>query len=408
MKIGLLAYHAACNFGAFLQLLSTVEYFKKQGDTPIVINWIPKDFRKDYEKRSLPEVRSLYAHLREEYYPMTKFCETDKQVAEVIENENIEAVIIGSDAVTQHHPLRERIHFPCRRIIYIAQPTSDRMFPNCFWGSFNKYLKVPIPLALISGSSQDSKYYFIKGQTKSRMKKSILDFHYISVRDDWTQKMIEYITDGVIIPKVTPDPVFAFNNNASHLVPSKEEIIKKFEIPDEYIILSFKGAKSVSQDWINELQELANTKGLFCVKLPYADAPAYGRIQYSVGDIVTPLEWYALIKYSKGYIGNNMHPIVTSITNGVPFFSFDNYGIPMIDGKQTNGESSKIYHILKKADLLDYRIYTCSKDYYPVAPKEVLAKIIHFDIAKEKKFANWSYEQYEKMMTDVNECIKRK
>lgn len=48
MKIGLLAYHAARNFGAFLQLLSTVEYIKKQGDEPMVINWIPKDFSKDY------------------------------------------------------------------------------------------------------------------------------------------------------------------------------------------------------------------------------------------------------------------------------------------------------------------------------------------------------------------------
>lgn len=408
MKIGLLAYHAACNFGAFLQLLSTVEYIKKQGDAPIVINWIPKDFRKDYEKRSLPEVRSLYAQLREKYYPMTKLCETDKQVAMVIENENIEAVIIGSDAVTQHHSLRERIHFPCRRIIYIAHPTSDRMFPNCFWGSFNKYLKKTIPLAIISGSSQDSKYYFIKGLTKLKMKKSILDFRYMSVRDDWTKKMIEYITDGDVIPEVTPDPVFAFNNNASHLVPSKEDVIKKFNIPNDYIILSFKGAKSVSQDWINDLQMLANAKGLACVKLPYADAPAFGNIQYSVGDIVTPLEWYALIKHSKGYIGNNMHPIVTSITNSVPFFSFDNYGIPMIDGKPTNGESSKIYHILKRADLLDYRIYICSKDYCPIAPKEVLTKIIHFDVAKEKKFATWFYEQYEKMMTDVNKCIKRK
>lgn len=406
MKIGLLAYHAACNFGAFLQLLSTVEYIKKQGDEPIVINWIPKDFRKDYEKRSLPDVRSLYARLREKYYPMTKLCETDKQVAMVIENENIEAVIIGSDAVTQHHPLRERIHFPCRRIIYIAHPTSDRMYPNCFWGAFNKYLKKPIPLAVISGSSQDSKYYFIKGLTKFKMKKSILDFRYMSVRDDWTQKMIEYITDGDVVPKVTPDPVFAFNNNASHLVPSKEDIIKKFGIPNDYIILSFKGAKSVSQDWINEFQKFANAKGLACVKLPYADAPAFGDIQYSVGDIVTPLEWYALIKYSKGYIGNNMHPIVTSITNGIPFFSFDNYGIPMIGGKQTNGESSKIYHILKQADLLDNRIYTCCKDYSPIEPKEVLNKIINFDVLKEKTFADRYYKQYEKMIIDVYKSIK--
>lgn len=408
MKIGLLAYHAACNFGAFLQLLSTVEYIKKQGDTPIVINWIPKDFRRDYEKRSLPDVRRLYARLREKYYPMTKLCETDKQVAMVIENEHIEAVIIGSDAVTQHHPLRERIHFPCWRIIYIAHPTSDRMFPNCFWGSFNKYLEAPVPLAVISGSSQDSKYYFIKGITKLKMKKSILDFNYISVRDDWTKKMIEYLTDGEVCPDVTPDPVFAFNNNVINLVPSKEEILNRFDIPEDYIILSFKGARSVSQYWIDEVQHLANAKGLACVKLPYADAPAFGNIQYSVGDVVTPLEWYALIKYSKGYIGNNMHPIVTSITNGVPFFSFDNYGIPMIDGKRTNGESSKIYHILKQADLLDYRIFTYGDNYTPIAPTDVLNKIIHFDVLKEKKFAKCYYDQYEKMMRSVYLNIKKK
>lgn len=408
MKIGLLAYHAACNFGAFLQLLSTVEYIKKQGDVPIVINWIPKDFRKDYEKRSLPEVRSLYARLREEYYPLTELCETDKQVAEVIEKESIEAVIIGSDAVTQHHPLRERFHFPCRRIIYIAWPTSDRMFPNCFWGSFNRYLKSPIPLAVISGSSQDSKYYFIKGKTKSKMKQSILDFNYMSVRDDWTQKMIEYLTDGEVCPEITPDPVFAFNNNASHLVPSKEEILNKFCLPNNYIILSFKDASSVSQDWINVFQKLASTKGLVCVKLPYADASAFGDIQYSVGDVVTPLEWYALIKYSKGYIGNNMHPIVTSITNGVPFFSFDNYGIPTIEGKRTNGESSKIYHILNQANLLDYRIFTCCDGYSPVSPLDVLDKVINFDVLKEVDFARCYYEQYERMMNNVYMNIKRK
>lgn len=406
MKIGLLAYHAACNFGAFLQLLSTVEYIKKQGDTPIVINWIPKDFRKDYEKRSLPEVRSLYARLREEYYPMSEFCETDKQVAKVIEKENIKAVIIGSDAVIQHHPLRERIHFPCRRIVYIGHPTSDRMFPNCFWGAFNKYLKKPIPLAVISGSSQDSKYYYIHGRTKLKMKKSILKFRYMSVRDEWTKKMIEYITDGDVCPEITPDPVFAFNNNASRLVPSKEEIIKKFKIPEDYIILSFKGSKSVSQDWVNEFQKQAKEKEIACVKLPYADASAFGDILYSVGDVITPLEWYALIKYSKGYVGNNMHPIVTSITNDVPFFSFDNYGISMIDGKRTNGESSKIYHIVKQADLLDYRIYICCNDYSPIAPNEVLDKILNFDTVKEKAFADCCLKRYNRMMIDVYKNIK--
>lgn len=406
MKIGLLAYHAACNFGAFIQLLSTVEYIKKQGDEPIVINWIPRDFRKDYEKRALPEVRELYARLREQYYPMTELCETDRRVAEIIEKEKIDAIIIGSDAVLQHHPLRERIHFPCRRIIYISKPTSDRMFPNCFWGSFLRYLSAPIPVAVISGSSQDSKYYYIKAKIKAKMKQSILGFRYMSVRDDWTQKMIKYLTDGEIIPDVTPDPVFAFNQNASHLVPSKEDICKKFSIPENYMILSFKGSKSVSQEWINDFHKLANDKGLACVKLPYADAPAYGDIQYTIDDAISPLDWYALIKYSKGYIGNNMHPIVTSITNAVPFYSFDNYGISKIDGRSTNGESSKIYHILKQADLLENRVFTLGVDYSPQSPNNVLDSVLDFNVEKEKSFAKIYCHKYEKMMREVYKQIK--
>ena len=407
MKIGLLAYHAACNFGAFLQLLSTVEYIRKQGDEPIVINWIPKDFRKDYEKRSLPEVRSLYSQLREQYYPMTELCETEKDVAKVIENERIEAVIIGSDAVIQHHPLRERISFPCRRIIYIGHPTSDRMYPNCFWGTFNKYLRVPVPTAIISGSSQDSKFFFIEEKNKREMKRSILELRFISVRDDWTKKMIEYLTDGEIVPEVTPDPVFAFNLNASQLIPSKEDIVRKFSIPDNYIILSFKGQKSVNQDWIDKFQKEVSIEAMSCVKLPYADAPAFGDVQYSVGDAITPLEWYALIKYSKGYVGNNMHPIVTSITNGVPFFSFDNYGIPKIGDKLTNGESSKIFNILKQAGLLENRISILGNEYFPMEPSEVLDRLLNFNRISEERFAEDCLRRYERMMTEVYSQIKR-
>ena len=401
MKIGILAYHAACNYGAFLQLLSTIEFVKKQGDTPRVINWIPKDFRKDYERRSLREVRDLYAKLREEYFPMTRLCETDKQVADIIEEESINAVIIGSDAVLQHHPLCERIHFPCRRIIYISHPTSDRMYPNCFWGSFSKHLNSSVPIAVISGSSQDSKYYYIKGKLKSKMEQTVKSFKYISVRDDWTQKMISHLTNGNIIPDITPDPVFALNHNASDLIPSKDYIVKKFHIPDNYIILSFKGAKSVSQAWIDEFQNIANAQGLACVKLPYADAPAFGDIQYSVGNVITPLEWYALIKYSEGYVGNNMHPIVSAIANGVPFFSFDNYGIKSIKGKPTNGESSKIYHILKAAGFLHNRIFVNAENYTEPSVGNVLHDILNFDIKKEQEFAMSYFQKYLKMMSDT-------
>ena len=401
MKIGLLAYHAACNFGAFLQLLSTVEYLKNRGDEPIVLNWVPKDFRRDYELRALPDVRKLYLDLQHKYYPLSDLCESPEEVAKIIDKEGIQAVIVGSDAVTQHHPLRGRIVFPCKRIIAIMKPTSDRMFPNCFWGTFNNYLSKPVPVALISGSSQDSKYYYIKGKTKHLMKSAIQKYSYVSVRDEWTKKMISYLTDNEVLPKITPDPVFAFNQNALNFIPSKEEILTKFFLPSNYMLLSFKGSESVNQDWIDKFQILANSRGISCVKLPYADSRAFGNIQYSVGDVITPLEWYALIKYSLGYIGNNMHPIVTSIVNGVPFYSFDNYGIIHKRGNDTDGMSSKIYHILKAAGFLSNRIYIRGPKYKMPSPNHVFESVLNFDRGKEVAFADSYLNKYNEMMTHV-------
>lgn len=239
-----------------------------------------------------------------------------------------------------------------------------------------------------------------------QMKRAIEKFCFVSVRDTWTQQMFSYITDKEINPLITPDPVFAFNQNASHLVPTKETIIKKFNIPQNYIILSFKGAKSVNQNWIDKFQNLANERGFTCIKLPYSDAQAFGDIQFSVGEVISPLEWYALIKYSSGYIGNNMHPIVTSIANGVPFFSFDNYGIIHRQGHNTKGESSKIYHILKTAGFLSNRIYVRGANYIMPSPSQVLDSVLNFDKEKELAFANNYLVMYNEMMSVVHSIFE--
>ena len=407
MKIGILTYHAACNNGAFLQLLSTVEYIKSRGFSPVVINWVPNDFEKDYLKRSSSKVRELYYDLTIKHFSLTRLCRTSKDIAEVIKEQGIKRVIIGSDAVIQHHTIRERIHFPCRRIVFFQRMTKDRLFPNAFWGDFNHFLDNPIPIAMISGASVDSKYQYISGITKKKMKKCVNSFRYFSVRDEWSQKMIEYITDGEVKPDITPDPVFAFNYNALKYIPSKESILNKFKLPDNYILLSFKKVRhtSVDQEWINDFQDIANRHNLSCVKLPYPDVETFGNIEISIGECITPLEWYALIKYSKGYVGNNMHPIVVFLHNSVPFFSFDNYGIKIINGNPTDGESSKIYQILKIAGLDYCRFFSESLLYSVPSPSHVFECLKNFDIEKATLFANSYYNKYQIMMNKVFEAI---
>ena len=62
MRIGLLAYHSAINFGATLQLLSTYMFFKNNGYEPIVINWVASDLEARSEERRVgKECRSRWS-----------------------------------------------------------------------------------------------------------------------------------------------------------------------------------------------------------------------------------------------------------------------------------------------------------------------------------------------------------
>ena len=407
MKIGLLAYHSACNFGATLQLLSTFMFLKNHGQEPVVINWVAKDLE-DFYARNTPSFQyANYLKLRLMLWKETALCRTIKDVASVISSEQIEAVIIGSDAVAQHHPLFERIVFPCRKIVGINPVTSDRGFPNPFWGVWSDYLDRPVPVALMSAASQDSQYKFIPKHIRKQMKERILAYKYASVRDVDTQKMFSYITEGECCPPVTPDPVFAFNQNAASLLPSKEELVKRYNLADKYLLVSFKNEKrsKVSQAWLSELQSIAKQYGIQCVSLPFSTSRSSGELDKEIELPLNPVDWYALLKHSCGYIGNNMHPIVVCLHNAVPFFSFDNYGTKHTNGLFCDSSTSKIRHILKVAGFLDCRVSSNSLFRRTPTPDYVFEKLQTFDRVKCATFAQGYLDKYNEMMTMILERI---
>lgn len=408
MKIGLLAYHAVCNFGAMLQLLSTYMFLKNHGHEPVIINWVAKDLENYYAQNTPISQIENQLKLRLQLWKETALCRTIKDVANIISNEQIDAVIIGSDAVAQHHPLFERIVFPCRNIIAINSVTSDVVFPNPFWGIWTDYLDKPVPVALMSAASQDSKYKYISKKLRKQMKERIMAFSYVSVRDVDTQKMFSFITEGQCCPSVTPDPVFAFNQNAALLVPSKEELMKKYGLSGKYMLISFKNEKrcNVSQTWLNKFQDIAKHHGIQCVSLPFSTSLSAGELENKIALPLNPIDWYALLKYSCGYIGNNMHPIVVCIHNTVPFFSFDNYGTKHANGLFCDSSTSKIRHILKVANLLDCRIASNSLFRRTPSPEHVFNKLQTFDKAKCKNFAQGYLNKYNEMMTKILERLR--
>ena len=393
MKIGILTYHAACNFGANLQVLSTVEYFRRKGYDVEVINWFTDELENVYSKATSEAQRLCHEKFRWQYLPMSTRCRDEEDIASVIEKDKIEAIVIGSDAVAQHHPVLSRIIFPSRHIVSVKHITADRLFPNPYWGSFQPLLKTRIPMAMMSVSCQNSPYHFISRKERMRMRHSVDQFAYISTRDDWTSKMFEYITEGSITPPVSPDPVFAFNYNV-RFVPSEEEIREKFNLEGKYILLSFHNSHTVSLRWLDEFEIKVKSAGFECVALPFPQGIEFdNHLSHHVPLPLSPLDWYALIKYSSAYVGDNMHPIVVCLHNAVPCFSFDHYGIK---GKEN---SSKVYHIMKKYGLLDNRVSLV--DNYKMPDVDfVLLKLRSFNQSSVKNTSQVQLYSYLNMMAE--------
>ena len=209
---------------------------------------------------------------------------------------------------------------------------------------------------------------------------------------------MSHITRGKLLPDVTPDPVFAFEQNASHVVPEKEVLLKRYNLPDDYILMSFINKTTVTQQWIDSFAAIAASHGKTCVMLPFAHAESFGQLAHTISLPLSPIDWYALIKYSSGYVGHNMHPIVVSLHNNVPFFSFDNYGTKRFNGLWPSDESSKIRHILQLADLMEQRVSCLSKKFKAPAPEFVYNRLIATDKQKQREFAGEYLALYNDMM----------
>ena len=404
MKIGILTYHAACNFGANLQVLSTYSYLKNHGHQPIIIDWFTEELQNHYHNQTPNDQEVAHVRFRQRHFEMTKRCFEAKDIAEEICRLHIEAVIVGSDAVAQHHPFWERLVFPCRKIFAVRHMTQDRIFPNPYWGTFQDYLEKPVPIAIMSASNQNSSFRKMTRTEKKQMQKRINSFKYISARDKWTSEMYEYISDGEIRPLITPDPVFAFNQNVD-FIPSESEIRARFNLPKKYYLLSFHHSNTVSREWLLEFKELALKEDIECVALPFPAGVKYNHpFDKQINIPLDPLDWYALLKYSNGFVGHNMHPIVICLHNHVPCFSFDHYGITKYKF-WVNEKSSKIYHIMDRFGVGANRICCIKRNQVIPSAQHVIDKLKCFNANLVMTFAEDYLGEYNSMMYNIIQSI---
>lgn len=380
MRIGVITYFKVLNFGANLQAVSTYFYLKKHGHEPFFINYLLDDALRDLQKHQNDEQWNEHlCFINKIIIDQTQICQKAEDILQVVSLYKLDGIIIGSDALLQHHPFITRIKKGRRKPFFIMPIRSDRLFPNLCWGVG---LSDKVPLALMSVSSQNSEYDLFLSSTKRKMQKSLENFKYISVRDIWTQDMLKCITNNTF--PVTPDPVFAFNQNAAEIIPSKEDILERFSLPKNYVLLSL-FSQVLTENVIAQLKDFFNKIDVALVVLPLPTGVHFKHnADIEIKCPLSPIDWYALIKYSYAYIGSNMHPIVTCLHNAIPCFSIDNWGRSDFWGNKKNDGSSKVEHIMTVFGVADnHRFIQRSRcdisaleifDKIQSFPKEVVAR----------------------------------
>lgn len=405
MRIGILTYHCVPNFGAQLQATSTVGYIQRMGHEAVVLHWYPKDLEDMYACRIPKEQIEAHKAYTRDVLPITDICRTEEELLRVIKQNNIDAIIVGSDALFKYMPLKLRKRFSKRKLRYVTRNVMsvECLNGNPFFGGFVARLEKKIPVVAFSVSSQNCPYFAMTKQEKVQMREAMGNFKTITVRDEWTKGMVEDILDITDVT-ITPDPVFSFNQNCYVQMPTKEEIFKKYQLRDNYLLFSFSN-KFIEESYIQQLAHAARNSGYLPVAFPMPEGLYDAGIEPKVLLPLTPLDWYALIKYSAGYIGERMHPIVVCLHNAVPFFSFDEYGTSRnkLFGLQKEyiQSSSKTFRILERAGLSDWMHSYKQTKTLPVTT-EVIEKIELFDKDRCEKFSAFYQKEYDAGMQQLH------
>lgn len=399
MKIGVLTYHCVPNFGAQLQAISTIGFLKRMGYTPILLHWYPKDLEQQYSRQVSKMQIECQESFALKHYPLSGLCRTGDELVREIDTLQLDMIVTGSDALFKYIPQSERRRsFSKRKLRFVNNYIScEDLKDNPFFCDYYEKLKNKIPIVAFSVSSQSSPYHKMNSAETALMKRCLSNFKAIRVRDVWTKQMVEYVLGESDI-RITPDPVFSFNQNNYLDLPGIKELQVKFGLPNRYVLITFsKGI--IDADYVTQILSVFQKNGITPIAFPDPEGHGDFECQQKIPLPLNPLEWYVLIKNSEGYIGTRMHPIITCLHNVVPFFSFDGNGTINAEG-HFEQKSSKVYDILLKAGLEDYTYALKSGMPKPTADA-IFEYIKLFDREKCAEFSKKMQHFYEEEMCNL-------
>lgn len=288
MKVGILTFHFASNYGAVIQAWALQAFLRAKGHDAIIINYDPRCRRFPWFVHALK--RNIYVFVRELKFRLFRkrnLVETRSILAhDAIDNLGCDAYIVGSDQVWNidfwgfdHHYFLDFVPKGVKKIAYAAS-----IGEGC-WDPRRKEL-----VSLLK------------------------DFTHISVRENFAKDIVAKFSEVNV--KVVPDPTLLVSvDNYKRLmwpVPTKGNRFRVF-------IYGLNGINRCMKILDKVLQVKPNSE-VRIVKL--SDCPIVrpkGRIKMLNP---SPIEWLREIFLADLIITDSFHGVALSIKFGKPFYTF--------------------------------------------------------------------------------------
>lgn len=330
MKIGIITFHSAHNYGAVLQAFALKEYLSKKGHDVHVINYKIKEIENVYKlikfKKSKNKivnvckkgVKTLKLHLfeRKRLYRRRKFEEfinTQLNVTEPcktladLQNANFDfdLLIAGSDQIWN------RKHTKGLKPAYFLE--------------FGKPEATRISYAASIGED------FILKEDELVFQRYLKNLDFISVREHKAKELIEHLTPKKIEEVVDPSQLLEAQDYEKIRENPKFKkdyiMVHKMGNPEEIIKLAEKVSEELNLPIVHNMD-----KGTFKNEL--------GTTKY-----MSPGEWLGCIANAKFVITSSFHATSFSLIYGKPFIT-----MPFV------GRASRMINLLKNLDLFDHYV----------------------------------------------------
>jgi len=359
MKIGVLTFHSSRNFGANLQTLATQEMLRTLGHDPVVVNYLDEAKLASFAKLVPPEQVAQHEAFADRYYTLSPALTSVEAVADYVRGE-LDGVVSGSDAVfrlaTPYEPARLAKRLLGRSNPFEAFSWADRVPPF-----FLPFDAPGVVKGSIAASSRGTSYRYLKPHMKRAVGAALADFDFVTVRDDWTGKLVRALSRGKADPLYSPDPVFGLNT--AFTVPDDE---KPAQDLSDVVLLN----GEFDEGWLRRMVQAIQARGYRAMTL--ANPAEKERFDFTDGALdlpLSPLTWYSCLASCAGFIGMRFHAFVSCVCNHTPVVTMDvtrkRWGKP--DPRNPN------HDLARRAGILDR--YFHAHDLMRSDPEQVLDRL---------------------------------